>query len=210
MKLSVQYFHLYCIALQPDSFRTPSRLSHQLLASSRVTIMSPEVVRGGPKILLLNPVSCLFAFIQMDDWKIQGKHENKWIGFIPKTKVTFKKPDKRINFIRAFFTQKQTWFTTQKKKNDLSSKIHFSYFQVGNLCVDNSGMFGLLVPLTGQPHLPRWIKLCIHLVSTQDEEGRQLAASGHLLENISSRARYLAGHRVTWQSPWASYCITSV
>lgn len=77
VKLSVQYFHLYCIALQPDSFRTPSRLSHQLLASSRVTIMSPEVVMGGPKILLLNPVSCLFAFIQMDDWKIQGKHENK-------------------------------------------------------------------------------------------------------------------------------------
>lgn len=86
VKLSVQYFHLDCLALQPDSFKTPSRLRYQLLASSRVTVMAPEVVMGAPKILLLNPVSCLFAFIQKDDWKIQGKRENKRIGFIPDTK----------------------------------------------------------------------------------------------------------------------------
>lgn len=86
MKLCVQYFHLDGLALQPDSFKTPSRLRYQLLASSRVTVMAPEVVMGAPKILLLNPVSCLFAVIQKDDWKIKGKRENKRIGFIPDTK----------------------------------------------------------------------------------------------------------------------------
>lgn len=91
VKLSVQYFHLDCLALQPASFRTPSRLSYQLLASSRVPVMSPEVVMGAPKILLLNPVSCLFAFIQKDEWKIQGKPENKRIGFIPDTNNYFLK-----------------------------------------------------------------------------------------------------------------------
>lgn len=80
VKLSVQYFHLDCLALQPDSFKTPSRLKYQLLATSRVTVMAPEVVMGAPKILLLNPVSCLFAVIQKDDWKIQGKRENKRMG----------------------------------------------------------------------------------------------------------------------------------
>lgn len=132
VKLCVQYFHLDGLALQPDSFKTPSRLRYQLLASSRVTVMAPEVVMGAPKILLLNQPCFLLICFYTEGWLENTRQtwkQTNWVYSWHKI-VTFKKSDKRINFVRAFFTQKQTWFTTQKL-----TYLHFSYFQVGNFFV---------------------------------------------------------------------------